>query len=212
LQTVIEVQVPRTARCVVVGPASTAGSLWYAMHGYGQLAESFARACLPLAGDDRALVVPEALSRFYLRSGAGPVGASWMTRDGRESEIRDYVGYLDAVHARLAGSDPARPVHVLGFSQGAATAFRWAVLGTVRPRRLVLWGGGVPPDLDTDRVGERLRPVEIVLVNGREDPHVTDASVERDVERLAATGLTARALWFEGGHRLDQVVLHGLAE
>jgi predicted esterase len=135
-----------------------------------------------------------------------------MTRDARESEIRDYVGYLDAVHARLASSDPTRPVHLLGFSQGAATAFRWAVLGTVRPRRLVLWGGGVPPDLDTDRVGERLRPVEIVLVNGREDPHTTDESVERDVERLAATGLTARAVWFEGGHRLDQAVLHDLAE
>jgi predicted esterase len=208
---VVELSVPRTARCVVVGRPADAASLWYALHGYGQLAESFARACLPLTGEGRALVVPEALSRFYVKAGAGPVGASWMTRDARESEIRDYVGYLDAVHARIPGSGLGRPTHVLGFSQGAATACRWVVLGAVRPGRLVLWGGGVPPDLDADAARDRLRGVDLVLVNGRSDASLAEGSVERDVELLAGYGCTARAIWFEGGHRLDETVLRDLA-
>jgi predicted esterase len=203
--------VPRTARCVVAGQPAHAESLWYALHGYGQLAESFARACLPLAGENRALAVPEGLSRFYVKGGAGPVGASWMTRDAREAEIRDYVGFLDGLHARLSGSDLARPVQVLGFSQGAATACRWAVLGTVRPRRLVLWGAGLPPDLDGAAARERLATADLVLVNGREDPYVEEGSVERDIEWLTRHGLAARSLWFEGGHRLDAEVLRELA-
>jgi len=208
---VVELSVPRTARCVVVGRPADASSLWYALHGYGQLAESFSRACLPLAGEGRALVVPEALSRFYTKAGAGPVGASWMTRDARESEIRDYVGYLDAVHARMSGAGPARPVNVLGFSQGAATACRWAVLGAVRPRRLVLWGGGVPPDLSADVAADRLRGVDLVLVNGHTDSLLAEGSVGRDLERLAGYGLTVTQIWFDGGHRLDETVLRDLA-
>jgi predicted esterase len=206
---VLEIAVPRTARCVVVGAPSDAAAVWYALHGYGQLAEPFARNCLPLAGEGRALVVPEGLSRFYLRGGGGAVGASWMTREARESDIRDYVGYLDAVHAHLTGT--ARPAHVLGFSQGAATAYRWAVRGAVRPGRLVLWGGGVPPDLNGDRARERLAGVDVVLVNGRSDPHISGGAVERDIDRLLGLGLTARAVWFDGGHHLDAAALRSLA-
>lgn len=208
---VIELVVPRTARCVVVGRPADADSLWYAMHGYGQTAESFAQGCLPLAGEGRALVVPEGLSRFYAKGGTGPVGASWMTRDSRDSEIRDYVGYLDAVHGRAAGSGTTKPVHVLGFSQGAATACRWAVLGAVRPRRLVLWGGGVPTDLDRDQTRERLATVDLVLVNGRRDHFLAEGAVERDVERLAGLGLAPTIIWFDGGHQLDAAILRDLA-
>lgn len=207
----MEFTVPRTARCVVVGRTADATTAWYALHGYGQTAEAFARECLPLAGGQRLLVVPEGLSRFYVRGGTGTVGASWMTRDARESEIRDYVGYLDALHARLPGPVRARTSHVLGFSQGAATAFRWAVLGVVRPVRLVLWGGGIPVDLSADQTAERLTGTDVVLVNGRHDRHVSHASIEADVSRLQAMGIPARVIWFEGGHRMDPEILGSLA-
>jgi dienelactone hydrolase len=80
------------------------------------------------------VVAPEALSRFYVDRGepaAGTparVGATWMTREDREAEIADYVRYLDrALDAAAGRPGAAAPaLGVLGFSQGAATACRWA--------------------------------------------------------------------------------------
>ncbi|NIP78275.1 MAG: phospholipase, partial [Gemmatimonadetes bacterium] len=92
--------------------------VWFVLHGYGQLAERFVRRfdALPGVRDGmRAVVAPEALSRFYVEEEVtgphGPesrVGATWMTRADREHEIRDYVEYLDRVAAAVLDPD-ARP-------------------------------------------------------------------------------------------------------
>jgi predicted esterase len=76
---------------------------------------------------------------------------------------------------------------------------------------MVLWGGGVPADLDEGQTRERLAGVEVVLVNGREDPHVSPAPVRADLERLQALGISARTIWFDGGHTLAATILHSLA-
>ncbi|MGH7679044.1 MAG: alpha/beta hydrolase, partial [Gemmatimonadaceae bacterium] len=61
------IRVHRTARFYLLGaPAKQATELWVACHGYGQLAGGFAAALEPLADGGRTVVVPEALSRFYL--------------------------------------------------------------------------------------------------------------------------------------------------
>src|ERR1051326_3544018 len=137
----------RTARyCTLGTPGPAISEIWIALHGYGQLAPAFARHCLPLAAPQRLVVIPEGLSRFYLGAHtrpAGPegrVGASWMTREDRLTEIADYVNYLDGLH-QLVRRDlsPAASVDILGFSQGTATAARWIGHGEVRPRRFVIW-------------------------------------------------------------------------
>ena len=138
------IEVPRTARYWVEGSAKGARDVWFLLHGYGQLARDVLRAARPLAGAGRLVVAPEALSRFYPRAGGGhsgsAVGASWMTREDREHEVADYVRYLDAVCAEVLAALAPRPrIHLLGFSQGAATAARWAGCGEVRPATLVLW-------------------------------------------------------------------------
>src|SRR5882672_5733760 len=142
-------QVTRTARFHTLGDAARAREIWFLLHGYGQLASSMLDACAALAAPERLLVAPEALSRFYIRGGAGPIGATWMTREERDSEIIDYVSYLDAVALCIdeLGPRAAQKCNVLGFSQGAPTACRWACRGSTRFERIVLWGGGVPPEL-----------------------------------------------------------------
>ncbi|MEZ4763957.1 MAG: hypothetical protein R3C26_12480 [Calditrichia bacterium] len=35
------------------------------------------------------------MSRFYLQSTNGRIGATWMTREDRENEIADYLAYLN---------------------------------------------------------------------------------------------------------------------
>lgn len=203
--------VPRSARLVTAGPApGRARAIWYGFHGYGQLARSLARDLLPLAAAHH-VVAPEGLSRFYTRGGDGRVGASWMTRDDRTSEIGDYVRYLDLVHAHVA-APPDVPVRLLGFSQGAATACRWAAYGASDPpERVVLWGGDVPPDLDWDRVAARLRAMRFTLVAGIADPYMPDDAVRQSAGRLEEHGVPVEVIRFEGGHHLAPEVLATLA-
>jgi predicted esterase len=114
--------------------------VWIACHGYGQLAAPFAQALEPLDDPTRVILVPEALNRFYpgealrLHGPDSPVGATWMTREDRESEITDYVEYLDLVASTIRREMHHADVKVvaLGFSQGVATVCRWAALGKTR--------------------------------------------------------------------------------
>ena len=115
--------VPRSARCFSQG-GEAAVEGWVVLHGYGQLASRFLRSLESLATPSRLVVAPEGLSRFYLDAGGGKVGASWMTKEDRVREIEDYLAYLDLVRATLM---PPVPLTILGFSQGVATAARWAV-------------------------------------------------------------------------------------
>ena len=224
--------VTRTARYVVVGDEAAApDEIWFVLHGYGQLAARFARAFAPLAergGAPRRLVVaPEALSRFYVdvpaaaSHVAAKVGAAWMTREDREHEIADYVAYLDALAERvLAGAAGPPLVHVLGFSQGVATAARWVARGRVRADRLTLWGGTLPDDVGREgdagaaAWAERLRalPAGVTLVGGAADALVPAESLGAEERRLRALGVACRVLTFQGGHEIHAPTLAELAD
>jgi predicted esterase len=187
---------------------------WIVLHGYGQLAENFLETCAPLDDGRRLLVAPEGLSRFYLQGPQRQVGASWMTRQDRDAEIHDYLRLLDAVWRDVREREGLDGTpHVLGFSQGAATAARWAALGEGEVARLVLWGGDVPPDLDLadSRVADRLRGVALTLVAGQDDEYVTEKILARDGARLDAAGIPFRVVRFAGGHVIPPDVLRDVA-
>ena len=218
--------VGRTARYATLGRRSAElRELWYVCHGYGQLAGAFVRHFAVLDDGTRLVVAPEALSRFYVaadmsKHAEAPVGATWMTREARESEIADYVAYLDALHARItaevaeAGADAgALAVRVLGFSQGAATASRWVVRGSVRARDLVLWGGLLPADAGAPGrdVGAALDALRITAVVGDRDEFGTPERLAEQEALLGRLGLEYRRRGFAGGHRLDRVTLAALA-
>jgi predicted esterase len=204
---------PRSARYFTFGPPATAASqVWFALHGYGQLARRFAARLNALDDGRRMVVVPEGLSRFYVDDARGLVGASWMTREDRLRVIDDYVRFLDTVaHAVLPAGGPTPPVHVLGFSQGSATACRWIERGTLRPARLLIWAGEVPPDLDWARAADRFRGVEVLLVAGDRDEFATAEALERHAGVLATHGVTHRTVRYPGDHSLDPKVLAELA-
>ena len=209
-----QIQVERTARYHVLGAAGPdVHRCWFVLHGYGQLAASLLRGSAPLAAPDAIVVAPEALSRFYLNPVSpvdhanARVGASWMTREAREAEIADYVAYLDRLHAEIRGECGGGPLEtrVLGFSQGVATAVRWALLGKIEPpRQLLLWAGHLPPEIWTDQALTRLGASELVLAAGDADPFLAPDELARTVERLDAFGYRARPFGFAGGHTITQ--------
>ncbi len=205
----------RRARYFLLGtPSPLVRECWVVLHGYGQLAERFVSHFTGVVSPHRLIVAPEALSRFYVDSDVSAharsrIGASWMTREDRLAEISDYVGFLDSVWARVAeGLDvPRVNLGVLGFSQGAATACRWAALGSSPARRLVLWGGAVPEDLPLDRLRDRLSGSPLALVVGDSDRFSTAARLAAQMERLREHRVPTTVTTFAGGHRIDSAVL-----
>lgn len=213
------IRVPRTGRYHLLGGKGEVREVWVVLHGYRQLAGRFLRRFRGLEDPARLIVAPEALSRFYVDPAEGRhgpkhrVGGSWMTRVEREWEIGDYVGYLDRLADVVLREIPGEGIdlRLLGFSQGAHTAARWAVLGAHPPDQLVLWGAYLPPDLDPEEAAPRLRSMDVVLVRGDGDP-TTDEDRRRDEEeRLRAWEVRYRMLRHPGGHEVDPGTLERLA-
>lgn len=201
----------RSARLFLLGGTGAVRDVWIACHGYGQLPGRFIRGFQELATPERLIVAPEGLHRFYLDPPPAPaakrrVGASWMTREDRETDIRDYVRYLDDVLAHVAPPAGAR-VRAFGFSQGTATVFRWAALGASRIDELILWAGEVPADVDMARAAERLANTLILLVYGSRDELVPERLMRSNQQRLEGAGLTSQLYHYEGGHELDRELL-----
>lgn len=210
--------VRRSARFYTLGePGPSTREVWFACHGYGQLAGRFLEKLRVLDDGRRYLVAPEGLSRFYLSESPTErrVGASWMTREDRLAEIDDYVRYLDAVYADVFGSLARAHVtlHALGYSQGASTVSRWAALGNAQIDRLTLWGGEFPPDLDLtlEPAAGRLRSARVSLVYGRADQFMTPKVVDGITGRLRQHEIPYREIPFDGGHELNEAVLKELA-
>ncbi len=214
------IPVGKTARYYTLGPAGApVQEVWVVCHGYGQLARYFLRRFAPLDDGTRLIVAPEAMSRFYLSDpreshAKARVGATWMTREDRLNEIQNYVAYLDAVYQRVVAGLPRTGIRVfaLGFSQGVATACRWAALGAAVVDELILWAERVPPDLDLGATAERLRRMRITLVAGATDPAIPPGALAEERDRLAQHGVASEVVTFAGGHELDAQLLQSIAE
>ncbi len=176
------------------------------------------RRFLPIATGERLLVAPDALSRFYVSSGQGRhgaesvVGATWMTRDDRDVEIRDYVRYLDALadEVRAELNAPAREC-VVGFSQGVATASRWVTYGRMKPERLILWGDFTPPDLDWAQAAPAFAAADVLLVRGSADRALSSQLAQEEKVRMDEAGVSVRMVEYDGGHEIDETTLVRLA-
>ena len=215
------IQVRRTARYYTLGPThGFPRELWVVVHGYGQLARRFIEWFKPLDDGSRLVLAPEALSRFYLdpiaerRTHAEPrVGATWMTREDRQAEIADYVAYLEQLtwetRRHLSGAGPR--IVVLGFSQGTATVCRWLASSELRADQLVLWAGGIPPELDVASWSTQLHGASLTLVAGEGDEMVPTSAVVTEGERLSAAGVAFTLLRHPGGHRIEAEALLRLA-
>lgn len=204
------IRVSRTARYATLGePGPKLSELWMVCHGYGQLARRFAEDFEGLADGTRMVVAPEGLSRFYIdRTQQRVMGASWMTREDRLHEIEDYLGYLDALYAEVRGRiGRDLPVTALGFSQGVATATRWAARTRAPVKRLVVWGGTLPPEVDLS-VFARTR---VTVVCGDKDELITAKVRETEAGLWRKVGIDPEVKLFPGHHEVLPEVLAELA-
>lgn len=204
------VPVKRNARVYSCGsPASETGQLLIALHGYGQLAQYFIQHFVPLAEERQITVVaPEGLSRFYLDENYQRVGASWMTREDRHTDIEEQFDYLQSMLDEYAPSEVRHQlrIYVLGFSQGTATAWRWANRTDARLNGLGLWAGMIPSE--PAALQTRHPNLKIASVFGLADPYINETRVLEYSSIIEAQGLKDQVFTFDGGHVMDLALLN----
>jgi predicted esterase len=191
---------PRTGRLVLEGdPTQKAQHLWLVFHGYRQLATSFVRRFAGLIEPGVVVAAPEGLSRFYVDGVRGKVGASWMTKEDRLTEIEDQRAWLDRVWAQLAHLPGQPKVHVLGFSQGVATVWRWMMSHPLQPDSLTLWAGSIPEETDP-KLEQRLQHLRFTLAYASEDEFIPLDRAEAYAATLQTRYPHLELLPFEGPH------------
>ncbi len=217
------ISVTRTARYFTLGEASPKTTeVWFACHGYGQLAEYFIRHFAGLANENRLIVAPEGLSRFYVKEWTR-VGATWMTREDRVSEIQDYVAYLDLLYSQVFESlsrqgVPRDSVKIVffAFSQGVTTMCRWLTLGqqirTSPDDRLILWAGGAPMEMDWEHHKTLFQGLKPLFVYGNNDEFITGEAIQKQRDLWAQHQIECRFVEFDGEHKIEQDVLKRIVE
>ena len=136
----------KTFRYEIMNVTASAKTVLYILHGYGHLAKYFIQKFEAIR-KDILIVAPEGMHRFYLNGTSGKVGASWMTKAARETDISDNIDWLNALDAKISEEYPIEERLLLGFSQGGSTALRWKIFGKVQFNALIIWASDFPPDL-----------------------------------------------------------------
>ena len=185
-------------------PTGKEKEIWIVLHGYGQLAEFFIRKFIPHASENRLFIAPEGTNHSYLQEFQGRVGANWMTSYNRETAIANNHRFLNRMMEEiLLYFSSTTKIHLLGFSQGAATGTRWASQWTGNLDSLVLWGGGFAHDLALNLAKEKFAPTAVLLVHGAQDELITEESKKRQEALLIDIGKPLNVLTFEGGHEIN---------
>ena len=201
--------VPRTARYYTLGtPSPEVQDLWIVCHGYGQLARYFLRHFSVLDNGKTVVVAPEALSKFYLDGFSGRVGATWMTKEDRLSEIKDQAAYLNLLLKEQLKQLPENVrITVLGFSQGGATVSRWLATESIKVHRLILWAASFPEDIDFATGKAAFANLPVAMVYGTHDKFITPDALQRKEQLMAQLGISPHIYTFDGGHTLHPETL-----
>lgn len=200
------IPVTRTARYYTLGEfTDSTKDIWIFIHGNRQLAGKFISEFKELTDVGSLLYAPEGLMRLYIKGDFGDVGASWMTKEDRESDIKDYVNYLDRLFF-----DEIEPkaklnkikINALGFSQGSATLSRWLTLGKAKIDKAVFWCGSLAHDVDYSQY-PNFKQTEIHQVFAAKDPYCKNDFPESQMQLLKNSGIQPKSYIFDGGHEIS---------
>lgn len=201
------ISVPKTARIFSTGEIETAENVLFVIHGYGQLANYFIRHFESLAAEKKICVIaPEGLSRFYMAGFNGKVGASWMTKEDREWEIQDQKVYLEQIYAHFFAQNPHAKFHLLGFSQGVATAWRWLCNGEAKFSSFTLWAGECPREFP-ESILNKLQKMDFYHVHALQDEFIPVAAAEAQYQFLKNHFPQIQSLHFDGKHTMNPELL-----
>ncbi len=198
------IKVTKTARYFTLGALSeNTKEVWFVLHGYAQLAEDFIKNFEVLNDGTRFIVAPEGLNKFYAKGFGGKPAANWMTSESRETEIEDYVNYLNTLYTALNIPSTVK-VKVLGFSQGVATSSRFIHFTSHKIDAFMIYAGELASEL-INPISDKIKALPITYLTGNNDPFIS-AEKHKVVFELMHQ-LNANIIAFEGGHEIKPEVL-----
>lgn len=193
--------VGKTAKYEIFGEIDKAEILIFALHGYGQLVQYFIKNFHQI--DKKiAVIAPEGLHRFYLTGSSGRVGASWMTKEERETDISDNLMYLNSLYNHFYLQD--KKIVLLGFSQGGATAARWFAHSPKLFHHLIMWATVFPPDIEMSLITSTRDKHYFVL--GDNDIYFNAFEAEKIITFYEAKGFNC--IRFNGDHSIHSETLN----
>jgi len=198
------ISVTRTARYHTLGTLNDqTQEVWFVIHGWAQLAEQYLNSFSTLDNGKRFIIAPEALNKFYIKTGRPEVGATWMTREDRENEIKDYVAYLNTLYDSFALKGIKAKIIVLGFSQGVATVSRWIYKNPRKVDTLVFYAGEPANELQNPESAASFDKTKNYFIWGTEDQFVNELNIQKFKNMLP----NFEFISFEGKHEINAEVL-----
>jgi predicted esterase len=178
-------------------------------HGYAQLAKEMLENFKDLQDEETLFIAPEGFNRFYKRGFYGDVGASWMTKEDREIEIKDYLIFINNLYQSISTqlNAPKTSVNLFGFSQGAATAFRVFADNKFKVDNLILWAGSPPRDSDFKKARILSVSTNIKIYVGNEDKLVNHEKMNETLNLLKESKLKYELINYNGGHEIPEGLL-----
>jgi predicted esterase len=200
VEQIIYLKVQKTARFIhLKEKEALKDHLLICLHGYAQLAPFFSKKFEALL-TKLDVLIPEGLNRFYQKGSSGRVGASWMTKEDRSTDILDNMAYLKQIVDRYIPS--YSKISIFGFSQGGATAARYFYLDS-RIHQLIVAASDYPTDLQTAEFRMDKRKKHFIL--GTNDPYF-DAQNQKDVLSLYSENNFV-VHTFEGEHEVNNPLI-----
>ena len=175
----------------------------YALHGYGQLAKYFIRK-FDAINEDYLIVAPEGMHRFYLNGSSGKVGASWMTKEARETDIKDNIEWLNALNTELSKRFNIQERILLGFSQGGATAIRWKMNALQPFDKTIIWASDFPPDMEP-KMDQLIGEKENYFVIGNEDEYFNEEQQNKLISLYKSVDFKIST--YLGRHNIESPIL-----
>ncbi len=180
----------------------TTKHIWIALHGYGQTGQYMKEKLSFLDTDDHFVICPEGLNSFYWHANNEPV-ACWMTKRHRYEEISAFVSFLDKLYNRYCKHvNQETQVHLIGFSQGCATLWRWIHASKPRFNNLINWAGWIPEDIGYLHLQDYLNGKNIFLHYGDADKFITEEQVKGMEIVIDKNKLDVATSVFSGKHHI----------
>ena len=203
-------QIEKKARYFLLGnPGNDTSIVWVVLHGYGMLSEFFIQKFKKLENKNTLILAPEALNRFYIDTNYGRVGASWMTKDERQDDIKENIKYLNSLMDQIIreiGHNRFK-INVLGFSQGGATACRWLFKSGLKFENLIMWAGDIPKDTLTEDNRLKWNDMNTHLVMGKKDELINEEMKAKFLKLVTDYKLDYKLTLYDGDHRIYPDVL-----
>ena len=192
----------------------TTENIWIVFHGYGQLSKYFIRRFDVLEGDKNYIIAPQGLSKFYVDEDFKNVGASWLTKEDKESDLLNQQKYLiklmDELKSKIDFSKIK--INLFGFSQGVSAFTRLLINYNMKIDNIIIWAGWVPDEFFNINKNV-LKDTNLFFVVGNKDKYYNNPIIKGYIEKFKKTlNKEIDYFVFDGGHIVDRKVLKKINE